>query len=210
MSVLPLGSHCGSLGHSLRHSFSPTQAPLPHRPTVGTAHKHKSTELSHTVQILAHKPGATLVHEFPRLSPAHTLHASPTSLLTSRKKVVHFSWLSIWQLVACVLKTAHQSGFRSRPVCTILRQMRLRGACMADFGIPAAQAVFNAGFQLAPGATGHWLTPNVHPARSVDYAANYPQSSPPVGAGSTKEKDRTTPRHEKSSYISVTASLCGS
>ena len=167
---------------------------------------------SHTpVQILAHKPGATLVHEFPRLSPAHTLHASPTSLLTSRKKVVHFSWLSIWQLVACVLKTAHQSGFRSRPVCTILRQMRLRGACMADFRIPAAQAVFNAGFQLAPGAIGHWLTPNVHPARSVDYAANYPQSSPPpVGAGSTKEKDRTTPRHEKSSYISVTASLCGS
>ena len=32
---------------TLRHSFAPTQAPLPHRPTVGTAHKHKSTALSH-------------------------------------------------------------------------------------------------------------------------------------------------------------------
>lgn len=38
---------------------------------------------------------------------------------------------------------AHPSDFRSRPLCTILLQMRLRGVCTADLLILAAQAVLS-------------------------------------------------------------------
>ena len=87
--------------------------------------------------------------EDPDAAPAYL---KPPPLLSARffrlsahklKKGCATSFVTLLTVRSLRLTPAPPSGFRSRPVCIVLQQMRLRGACMADFRIPAAQTVFS-------------------------------------------------------------------
>ena len=89
---------------------------------------------------------------------------------------------------------AHPSGFRRQAMCNDLRQMHLRGACMADFGIFGAQAVFSLFLRSAPYVPPTRISDNVRwkrhaadcgPSRGLPAAVNpaavpvdVPMSSP--------------------------------
>ena len=60
-------------------------------------------------------------------------------------------------------------------MCSVVPEIGLLRPCKADSRYSGAQAIFNAGFQVAPGATSHWPSPQM--ATMPPIIPNHPPSA---------------------------------
>ena len=149
-SCPPLTIFLINIYRCLSFSLSPSRYLLS---SASLSHKHKPALLHHSSHKLLHRPhpNATLAYKqkFPLLTGPYSARFFCLSARGLKKGCT--APFAI-QLTVRPLRFqhAHPSGFRRQAMCNDLRQMHLRGACMADFGISGAQAVFSLFLRSAP------------------------------------------------------------